>query len=143
MISWPLSSWTRKRVSGSASSTRPSNCISSSFAIQGSFWAGGFTAEAEEKGRSGGTASRAELRAHKPSGALRGLEVDRGGLAVALIGLELEGDLLALAQAADARALDGADMDEHVLAAAVRLDEAVALGLVEPLHRSRLHGTSF
>src|SRR5215475_6586830 len=37
-------------------------------------------------------------------------------------------------------ALDSADMDEGVLAAVVRLDEAIALGGVEPLHGSRSHG---
>lgn len=38
-------------------------------------------------------------------------------------------------QAAHAGPLDSRDVDEHVLAAAViGLDEAVALGLVEPLH---------
>src|SRR6185295_4557902 len=41
----------------------------------------------------------------------------------------------------DAGALDGADMDEHVLAAVIRLDEAEALGAVEPLHCSRSHGS--
>src|SRR4051812_46630943 len=114
MISWPLSSWTRKRVSGSASSTRPSNCISSPFAIQGSFCCG-LRSRSRRKRPFRGTASMTELSAHGRSGASRGLEVDRGGLAVALIRLQLERDLLALAQAADARALDGADVDEHVL----------------------------
>src|SRR5215475_15840919 len=37
-------------------------------------------------------------------------------------------------------ALDSADMDEGVLAAVVRLDEAIALCGVEPLHGSRSHG---
>src|SRR6476646_2721103 len=39
-----------------------------------------------------------------------------------------------------ARTLDSADVDEGVLAAVVRLDEAVALGGVEPLYGSRSHG---
>src|SRR5215212_8274159 len=72
----------------------------------------------------------------------RGLEIDRRGLAVALVGLELVGDLLTLAQAHQARALHRRDVDEDILAAVVRLDEAVALRLVEPLHRTRFHGLS-
>src|SRR6185437_15772313 len=46
----------------------------------------------------------------------------------------------ALVQAVQARALDRADVDECVLATIVRLDEAVALGSVEPLYGSRSHG---
>ena len=38
-----------------------------------------------------------------------------------------------------ARALDGADMDEHVLAAVARLDEAKSLRGVEPLHCTCSH----
>src|ERR1043166_2951405 len=58
-----------------------------------------------------------------PSGSVG--EVDRGGLAV-LAGLELVADLLLFAQRAEARLLDGADVDEGVRAAGVVGDEAVA-----------------
>ena len=52
-------------------------------------------------------------------GAASDLEVDGGVLAAVL--LDLIGDLLAFVQAIQASPLDGADMDEYVLAAAVRL----------------------
>ena len=48
------------------------------------------------------------------------------------LGLQLIGDLLAFVQAAQARPLDRADMNENILAAIVGLNEAVALGGVEP-----------
>jgi hypothetical protein len=44
-----------------------------------------------------------------------------------------------LIEAAKARSFDGRDMDENVLAAVVRLNEAVALGRVEPLHCTHRH----
>src|SRR3954447_19689488 len=152
MISCPESSWTLKRVSGRASSTSPSNCISSSFAIQRSFGRG---RDRTRRG-SAGPGNRPENKKAVPGNGLgrifrsagpgfapsrsRGLEVDRRGLAVALVGLELVGDLLTFAQAHQAGALHRRDVDEDILAAVVRLDEAVALGLVEPLHRTRFHG---
>src|ERR1700759_2284221 len=55
-------------------------------------------------------------------------------LAAALIALHLEAQLLAFAERAEARAFDGRDVDENVRAAVVGLDEAKALGGVEPLH---------
>src|SRR5918994_3544669 len=66
--------------------------------------------------------------------ASRGLKVGRGRLAGAPVGLQLVGDLLTLHEAAHPCPLDGADVDEDVLAAVVRLDKAVALLVVEPLH---------
>src|SRR5476651_1992074 len=67
-----------------------------------------------------------------PEGRLLGrLEVH--GRRPAALGGDFVGDLLALVQAVHSRALDGADMDEHVLAAVVRLDESETLGGVEPL----------
>src|SRR5439155_24564860 len=62
-----------------------------------------------------------------------------GGILAALIH-HLVADLLAFVQAVQACTLDGADMDENVLAAAVRLDEAETLGRVEPLYCARSHG---
>ena len=41
-----------------------------------------------------------------------------------------------------AGAFDGADVNEHVIAAVVGLDESVALGCVKPLHGSHAHGSS-
>jgi hypothetical protein len=48
-------------------------------------------------------------------------------------------DLGALTQIAHPRLLNGRDMDEHVLAASVRLDKAVTLGRIKPLHCSSRH----
>src|SRR5258708_3771149 len=53
---------------------------------------------------------------------------------------DLEGNLLVLLERLEARAaLDLGEMREQVLAAAVRGDEAVALGVVEPLDRACAH----
>jgi len=79
-------------------------------------------------------------RAGKISRSIDLLEVVGRQLAAALVGHEVELDLLTLDQVIEAGALDGADMDEGVLAAVVRLDKAEALGGVEPLHGSRSHG---
>src|ERR1700754_1819354 len=70
-------------------------------------------------------------------GPVSGLEIDGGVLAAVL--LDLIGDLLAFVQAVQASPLDGADMDEHVLAAAVRLNEAKTLGGIKPLDRACRH----
>src|ERR1700722_20713224 len=61
-------------------------------------------------------------------------------LARAAIGYDLVADLLALAQRSQAGALAGADVNEHVVATVVRLNEAEALGCVKPLHGSHAHG---
>src|SRR5690606_18102586 len=53
--------------------------------------------------------------------------------------LKLERQLLAFVQRVHAGALDGRDVHEHIVAAVIRLDEAVALGRVEPLHGSSRH----
>src|SRR6185503_8961073 len=68
-----------------------------------------------------------------------GPEIVGGQLAVALVRHEIELDLLAFDQMTEASALDGAYMDECVLAAVVGLDEAEALLRVKPLHGSRRH----
>src|SRR5262245_20563574 len=49
------------------------------------------------------------------------------------------GDLLAFTQRSKPGTLDSADVHEHVIAAVIRLDEAVALGCVKPLHGSHAH----
>src|SRR5690606_32464496 len=56
--------------------------------------------------------------------------------------LEFEADLLAFVQRAQAGALDGRNVHEHVLAAVIRLDEAEAFLAVEPLHGAGLHELS-
>src|SRR6478672_3148021 len=65
-------------------------------------------------------------------------EVDRGGTSVLLL-LDLEGDLLAFAQAPQSSLLNGTDMHENVLPARVRGDEAVAFGRIEPFDRALGH----
>src|SRR4051812_20024373 len=55
-----------------------------------------------------------------------GLDVDRAGLAAA-VGLELVGHALVALERAETGALDGADVDEGVVAAALGCDEAIAL----------------
>src|SRR5258706_10752177 len=62
----------------------------------------------------------------------------RGGFLAALAD-DVVADLLALAERAHAGALDRGDMDEDVLAAAGRLDEAKALGGVEEFHDACSH----
>lgn len=52
----------------------------------------------------------------------------------------IEGDFLALAQTADAGALERRSMDEHVLVVVVRPDEAKALLVVVELNGARNHG---
>ena len=54
-------------------------------------------------------------------------------------GLQFVGDLLVVLQTRQPGALDRRDVDEHVLAAVIRLDEAVALGGVEPFHSAGSH----
>src|SRR5262249_40175311 len=62
------------------------------------------------------------------------LQVGGGGLAP--LGHHLEADLLAFHERLHAGALDGADVNEHILASVAPLDEAVGL-----LHIEELHGT--
>src|SRR5436190_18529852 len=66
-------------------------------------------------------------------------DVGRLGALVALAGLVC--DLRALGQALVARADNRAVVDDQVLAALVRLDEPVALPVVEPLHSYGCHET--
>ena len=58
-------------------------------------------------------------------------------LAGAPILLDLVGDRLAVLKTAQTGALDRGDVDEHVAATIVGLDEAKALGRIEPLHHTR------
>src|SRR5690606_17742273 len=94
-------------------------------------------------GRGGGTSSPEivrRVRWRPPQGqASGGREVASRGLAGAAVRLELVGDLLAFIQTAQAGALHGADVDENVLAAVIRLNETITLLLVEPLHGAGAH----
>jgi hypothetical protein len=64
-------------------------------------------------------------------------------LAALAVGNELEGNLVSLAQLADACPFDGADMDEGVWAAAIERDEAKAFFGIKPLYGSLSHGNPF
>src|SRR5271165_1438147 len=71
-----------------------------------------------------------------------GAKVAGARLARALVGDEFEVDLLAFVQVVHPGALNGADMDEHVRAAVVRLDETKALLGIEPLYGSDWHSSA-
>ena len=66
-------------------------------------------------------------------------QIRRRGLAGPAIGNNLERDLLSLVEAAHSSTFDGADMDEHILAAVIGLNEAVAFLSVEELHGTLRH----
>ena len=70
-----------------------------------------------------------------------GFQVIRRGFAGLPIRDNVVGDFLSLVQAVHAGTLNGADVDENVLAAVIRLDEAKAFLAVEPLHGSLRHET--
>ena len=67
------------------------------------------------------------------------LEVFCAGLAAHLVGLGLERHLLSFGKAGQASALDCTDVNEHIIAAVVRLDETKALLAVKPLHDTSRH----
>jgi len=60
-------------------------------------------------------------------------------LARTLVGNELIGDLLAVLEVAHASALNSRDVNENVCSAVIRLNEAEALGCVEPLNGTCAH----
>jgi hypothetical protein len=68
-----------------------------------------------------------------------GAKIFRAGLATHAVELRFERNLLTFVERAQAGTLDGADVHEHVVAAIVRLNEAEALGRVEPLNCSGSH----
>jgi hypothetical protein len=72
-----------------------------------------------------------------------GAELIRRHLARTLVLGELVGDLLTFLEITHASALDGADVDEHVLPAVIRLDETETLGRIEPLDCTGAHDEPF
>src|SRR5438132_11693956 len=85
-----------------------------------------------------GLPSGGRMRALSPAGVglwqgSGDLEPAHGDLAGPRIGLGVEGDLLALLQGTDACALERGGVDENVLAAVVRLNEAETFGAVVEL----------
>jgi hypothetical protein len=71
----------------------------------------------------------------------RGLNVADRDLAGATVFLGVEGNLLTFHEAAHAGALERRGVDEHVLAAVVRLDEAEAFLIVVKLNGAGVHGS--
>jgi hypothetical protein len=72
--------------------------------------------------------------------ALGGAQIVSGRLASAAVRDDVEGDGLALIEGAHAGAFDCADMNEDVLIAVFRLNEAKTFLAVEPLHGALVHG---
>ena len=70
-----------------------------------------------------------------------GAQIVCRGFARPAIGHNFERDLLSLVQAVHPGAFDGADVDEYILAAVIRLDETKAFLAVEPLYDSLRHKT--
>src|SRR5207342_2738893 len=81
------------------------------------------------RARPGGRARKAASAGENDVRRLRAL--------LALLRHEL--DLRTLGKGLEALALDAAEVNEEVLAAVVRGDEAIPLGVVEPLHGSGCH----
>jgi hypothetical protein len=69
-----------------------------------------------------------------------GLQILGGRFAGLAVDHDFKRDALTFSQFAKAGALDGADVDEHVLAAIFGLDESITLLRVEPLYGSVAHG---
>ena len=67
------------------------------------------------------------------------LDIADGDLAGAAVFLGIESDFLAFDQSAHAGAFERGGMDENVLAAVVRLNEAEAFLVVVKLHGARIH----
>ena len=75
------------------------------------------------------------------SGHLNKLQIDGLWSAPSRIFLHFEADFQAFAEFRNARALNGSDMDEHILAAIFRRNEPISLRLIEELHSAILaHG---
>jgi hypothetical protein len=67
------------------------------------------------------------------------LEIASGHLARLVVTLEVEADLLAFDKVAHSGALDGGDVNEGVVAAIIRLNEAEAFGGIEPFNCASGH----
>jgi hypothetical protein len=73
------------------------------------------------------------------SGCLRGRQVFGGSLAAAIVTNRFERKLLAFVESAHARAFDSRDVNEHIRAAAILLNEAKTFGGVEELYGTSCH----
>src|SRR6201999_4367369 len=77
--------------------------------------------------------------AHRLQPSLHGFQVLSSRFAGLAVRHDFEGHALTFPQLAEAGALDGAEMDKHVLTAILGLDESIALLRVEPLHGTVVH----
>jgi hypothetical protein len=68
-----------------------------------------------------------------------GAQIVRRGLAAPSVSNNIKRDLLSLVEPRHSGSFDRADVDEDVLAAVIRLDEAEAFLAIEPLHGSLRH----
>jgi hypothetical protein len=75
--------------------------------------------------------------------ALENLQVLSAGLAAHLVNLGFVRNLLSFGEAGQASTLDSADVNEHIGAAVVRLNETEAFLAVEPLHSTSRHNKQF
>src|SRR5690606_3586686 len=84
-------------------------------------------------------------RSRRPYGRRSGLRLvsslkaTGGFFTAAAVAFDFVGDLLTFVQHAERRGFDGRSVDENVLAAVVRLDEAIALGGVVPFDSAGSH----
>jgi hypothetical protein len=92
-----------------------------------------------EKGRPKIGAARWDRGAIRDVGRVLDLQIGRRFLAGAPIGFNFVRDFLPILQAAQACPLDRADVHENILAAIVRLNEAITLRLVEPFYSASRH----
>lgn len=67
-----------------------------------------------------------------------GVQVDSLRTLAHAVGLNVEGDFLAIDEGAQAGSLDRGDVDEHILGAVVRRDEAEAFGGIEEFYGAGL-----
>src|SRR3954454_3087198 len=63
----------------------------------------------------------------------------RRAFAATRIAHDLEGNLLTFLEAADTGTLHSGNMNENILGAVIRLDEAITLGAIEPFHCASGH----
>jgi hypothetical protein len=95
---------------------------------------------AGQKNRPEGAVSNLRSLASGRFATLRRLDGAHGDLAGPAVFLGIERDLLALDQPAHSSALERGSVNEDVLAAVIRLNEAKAFLVVIELHGARIHG---
>ena len=85
------------------------------------------------------SASTSVVKDQKRDLASGGLDIFGGTFAAALVRHDIEIDLLPLDEGAHSGPFECRDVNENVRAAIVRLNEAEALGGVEPLYSTSVH----